>query len=207
MVRAHNDKQAERFFEHGIHATGAVTIMRPVLDLYQVWRELTDLPRFIDRLEFVQVLDEKRSRWSITGARGRRFTWEAEVINEEPGALLAWKTVGEPAIPNAGSIRFRELAHGRGTEVKVSLEYLPPGRALGEAIARALGQDARARVHEALHRFRQLMETGEIPTSQEQPVGRWARRRGRPGERGARRTDADVRDLSRAQRGGLEIRP
>lgn len=196
---AHNDKQAERFFARGVHATGTTTIMRPAHDLYAAWRRFEDLPRFIDHLERVEVLDEKRSRWTTRGPAGRSYSWEAEIINDEPARLIAWKSIGDVQIPNAGSIRFQELPHERGTIVRVALEYVPAAGHWGDAFARAMGDDARSQLHEALHRFRQVMETGETAVSKGQPSGTNALRHDRPGESDRRRTDPDVRDIARTE--------
>lgn len=198
---ANNDALAKRFFENGIHATGATTIMRPAADLYAVWRKMADLPRFIDHLVKVETVSETRSRWTVRGPGGREYSWESEIIQDEPDRVIAWTTVGSPGVPNAGSIRFRELSHGRGTEVKVAIEYLPPGGRLGDAVARIMGDDARSQIHEALHRFRQVMETGEIPTTKQQPVGANARRHDRPGEKDRRETEADVRSVAGLEAG------
>lgn len=160
-----NDAQAKRLFEHGTLVTAAVTIQRSASDLYATWRRLSELPRFVDRLRSVQVIDRTRSRWVATGPGGRDYTWDAEIIREDEGRVLAWKSLKNAQVANAGSIRFHELGHGRGTEVRLSLEYVAPGRGLMDALARPAGLDAAAILHDALHRFRQVMETGEVPLS------------------------------------------
>jgi len=191
-----NDPLVKRFFERGVHATGAVTVQRPAADLYAVWRSLEQLPRFIDHLERVEVTSSSRSKWTTKGPGGTSFSWEAEIINDEPNRMMAWRTVEGTQVHNAGSIRFSELPHDRGTEVHVSLEYLPPGRALGTALAKAIGADAKTQVHEGLHRFRQMMETGEIPVTNGQPAGKNSMRSDRPGEADHRQTDPELRDLA-----------
>ena len=171
MSHPHNDAVAKRLFEDGVHATGAVTIQRSASDLYNLWRRLELLPLFVDGLQSVELLADDRSRWTVEGPASRSYSWTAELIEDHPGRVLAWKTLPESDVQSAGTVRFRELSFDRGTEVLVSLEWVPPGKLLGAALAKATGDDARTRVHEALHRLRQMMETGEISTTTGQPVG------------------------------------
>lgn len=165
MPARHNDRQAHRFFEHGTLATGAVTIQRSAADLYAAWRRLSDLPRFVDHLKSVQVIDSTRSRWLATRPGGGDVSWDAEIIRDERNAAIAWKSLKGAKVPNAGTIRFRQLGHDRGTEVKLALEYLPPGRGFVDVLAKPTGNDGQTLVHAALHRFRQVMETGEVPVA------------------------------------------
>lgn len=192
----HNDDQAQRIYENGIRAAAATMILRDPIVLYSTWRHYADLPRFIDSLVRVEVIDTLRSRWVVKGPADTRLSWTAEIIRDEPGNVIAWKTVGEGDVQSAGSIRFRERLHNRGTEVKVVLEYVPPGGILGDVAAKRLGDDAKTMLRLGLHRFRQLMETGEIPVAKGQPVGANSKRADRPGESDQRTTDANLRDIA-----------
>jgi uncharacterized membrane protein len=93
-------------------------------------------------------------------------TWEAELIADEPGRLLAWRSVGNADVDIGGSVRFAPAPGERGTEIKVILTYAPPGGKLGAAAAALVGQGADRQVREALRRFKQLLETGEIATGE-----------------------------------------
>jgi uncharacterized membrane protein len=195
-----NDEFSKRLAS-GRHATAGVTIQRRADELYAVWRELTDLPRFIDDLERIEKLDERRSRWTVRGPAGREYSWEAQIINEEPGRVLAWRTDENADVPHAGSVTFRELAHGRGTEVRAVVQYLPPGGGMGDAFARAMGKDARSLLWIGLLRFRQLMEAGEVAVVTGQPAGDGPR----DGE--VRRTDPNLGDVAARSGDGAEGRP
>lgn len=191
------DGNAERYFKDGLHAAGAVTVQRSAQDLYKAWRKLSDLPRFIDRLERVEVADEQTSRWTVLRPGGREVSWTARIIRDEPASVLVWRTEPGSEIDCAGAIRFRELAHDRGTQVRVAIEWLAPGGSVGAQAFKWLVGDGKDWVHEGLHRFRQVMETGEISVASGQPAGRNARRNDRPGEH-SRDTDQDVRDIANA---------
>ncbi|MDX2116147.1 MAG: SRPBCC family protein [Planctomycetota bacterium] len=192
------DALGKRFFENGKRATAAVTIQRSAEELYAVWCRFEDLPRFIDDLESVTRTGEELL-WKVKGPGGRSYSWNARIINDEPGRMLAWRTDDE-GVPNAGSIRFEEQPFRRGTEVHVVVEYLPPGGTVGDVFAKAVGKSPEGMLQRGLFQFRQMMETGEVATSHGQPVGANARRTDRPGE-GERATDTDLQDIARKENG------
>lgn len=184
---ATNDDLAKELNKRGEHLTRAVTIQRDPSSLYQAWRGFQSLPRLIDQVEQVQELSETRTRWTVRGPGDKTYTWEADIIRDEPDAVIAWKADGDVA--HSGSINFRPLPFHRGTEVKVSIEYIPPAGQIGTALAKLFGAGPKEILDRALHRFRQAMEAGELATTAGQPVGA-----GRAGEE--RLTDDDVRDIA-----------
>jgi hypothetical protein len=101
-------------------------LWRTADELYAFWRKLENLPRIFQHLESVTEHDARRSHWVAKAPAGRTVDWEAEIVNEVPGEIIAWKSLPGSRIPNAGSVNFREAAGGRGTEIKVVLEYEPP---------------------------------------------------------------------------------
>ena len=127
---------------------------------FRFWRNFSNLARFMDYLEEVQVLDSRRSRWIARGPGGVRIEWEAEVINEVPNELIAWRSTGG-TVDHAGSVRFELGPGGRGTVVRVSLQYDPPGGSTGHALATLLGTDAGSRIDTSLQNFKRIMESGE----------------------------------------------
>ncbi len=154
----------------GARVERTVTILRSPEELYARWRDLARLPELMAHLESVTPIDEKRSRWVARGPGGTRVAWEAEITADEPGRLIAWRSVEGADIENAGSVRFTEAPGGRGTEVKVLLSYeLPAGR-LGEAALSWLWESGDQEVREDLRRFKQQMETGEIATAAPRPA-------------------------------------
>lgn len=163
--------EPSKYFDHGIHVEVAVSIDREPSELYGFWRKLENLPRIMDHLERVEVLDEKRSRWTARGPAGASVTWDAEIINDIPDQTIAWRSLAGAQVDNAGSVRFVPAPTGRGTEVHVVLEYIPPARVLGKWIARLFGQDPQLQIETDLRNFKQLMETGEVATTRNQPRG------------------------------------
>jgi uncharacterized membrane protein len=156
----------------GVNIEEAVLINRPAAELYRFWRNFEQLPAFMAHLVSVRQLDSRRSHWVATAPAGRTVEWDAEIINEIPGELIGWRTLRGADVVSAGSVRFNETPNGRGTEVRVRLQYSPPAGKLGAAVAWLFGEEPSQAIREDLRRFKRLMETGEIPTVAGQPRGR-----------------------------------
>jgi uncharacterized membrane protein len=133
----------------------------PADRLFRLWRNLENLPRFMSHLERVTVTGGNRSRWTVKAPAGMKLEWDAEIINERPGELIAWHSIGNPMVVSAGSVRFQP-APGGGTLVDVSLQYDPPGGELGHAVAALLGGDAGRQIEEDLRSFKRSVEAGEL---------------------------------------------
>ena len=148
----------------------AVTVESTPDELYRFWRDLSNLPRLTQHLEAVRVLDDRRSRWRARAPGNRTVEWEAEITEDTPGESLAWRSI-DGDIPNSGDVRFLRATGGRGTVVKVRLEFEPPGGRIGVALARLFGQEPEQQLKDAMRSFKQLMEAGEISTTDGQPTG------------------------------------
>jgi uncharacterized membrane protein len=168
--RVEDDRQVSVPYGRGIRVEKSVTVNASPEKLYAFWRNFENLPRFMDHLEMVHVIDSKRSHWRTKGPAGIKAEWDAEIINEVPNELIGWRSVEGSNVDNAGSVHFN--ATSRGTEVKVVLRYDPPGGSLGAAVAKLFGEDPEHQVQEELRRFKQLIETGEIASTEGQAAGR-----------------------------------
>ncbi len=150
----------------------AVTIQKSPEELYHFWRNFENLPRFMQHLQSVTVKDLTHSRWVAKAPAGKEVAWDAEIINEKENQLIAWRSVGDADIDNAGSVHFTPAPGGRGTVVKVVLEYKPPAGKAGQLVAKIFGEEPDTQVREDLRHFKQMMEAGEIPATEGQPSGR-----------------------------------
>jgi uncharacterized membrane protein len=159
---------------HGIKVEESITINRDAATLWRFWRKLENIGRFMQHLERVEEIDERRSRWTACGALGVKLQWEAEIINERENELIAWRSVDDSQVDTAGSVHFRELPHGRGTEMRVVLKYDAHAGQLAMPLARLLGQSPRQQLREDLWRFKQVMETGETATIEGKPRGSYS---------------------------------
>jgi uncharacterized membrane protein len=155
----------------GIKVVRAITIREKPETLYAFWRNVSNLPRIVNHPVTILPRTALESRWLVSAPAGRKMEWNAIIINDEPGQLIAWRTTADADVANAGSIRFAPAPGDEGTEVTVSLEYNPPAGKLGAAVAKLTRDSAGSQVYDALRRFKALMEAGEIPTTYGQPVG------------------------------------
>jgi len=154
-----------------MEARSAITINATPEAVYERWRDFEALPTFMYHLESVTVVDERRSHWVAKGPADTRFEWDAEITDDVRGERLAWRSVENAMIENAGTVTFAAAPGGRGTEVHVALTYSPPGGALGSAVAKLFGEEPGQQVSDDLRRFKQLMETGELARSDASPLG------------------------------------
>jgi uncharacterized membrane protein len=154
----------------GVKVTRACTIKKPAEELFQFWRNLENLPRFMQHIVAVEKISDVESRWTVKAPGGRTVKWNAVIFNEEPNRFIAWRTREGADVPNAGSVRFEPQYDGT-TVVKVALEYDPPGGKFAAFLAKLFGKEPNIQVAQDLARFKALMETGEIPTTKGQPVG------------------------------------
>lgn len=156
------------------------TINRSVDEVYRFWKDFENFPRFMRHLVSVESLGNRRSRWRATGPAGITVQWDADVIEDVEGQRISWRSVEDSQIENSGSVQFAPAPGARGTEVRVQLEYRPPAGRLGQGLAWLFGEEPEQQVHQDLHRFKQLMETGEIPLSDGYGLWRPARPAGDP---------------------------
>lgn len=138
-----------------------VQVERPAEVCYAAWRDLNNLGQFLRHVDSVQVLDERRSRWVVKGPCGSRVSWDAELVRDLPGRLLAWRSLPGASVDTAGMVQFQPRPEG-GALVRVSLVYGPPAGKLGELVARLLGEAPHRQLADDLHLFKRLVETGEI---------------------------------------------
>jgi uncharacterized membrane protein len=156
----------------GAKIVEAVTIRRDADALYRFWRDLANLPRVMSHVETVRALDAKRSHWVVRAPAGTTVEWDAEIVNDEVGELIGWRSLPGAVVGHAGSVRFERAPGGRGTRVVVVLRYEAPAGPVGRALAMLSGDEPGQQLREDLRRFKQLMETGEIATTAGQPAGR-----------------------------------
>lgn len=148
-----------------------LTINKPAAELYRFWHDFENLPHFMKHLKSVKVHDDKRSHWITSGPLDGTVEWDADIVEDRENELIAWRSIEGADVDNSGSIHFQPAPHDRGTEVKVVTEYNPPGGAIGATIAKLFGEAPEQQIGDDLSRFKMLMETGEIATTEGQPRG------------------------------------
>lgn len=148
----------------GVKLKKAIIVDRSPEELYRYWHDFENLPKFIEMLDSVEMLDRGRSRWTVLVPGGLRLSWEAQITTDRENEMIGWQSGKGSMIDTAGYVRFERAPGGRGTLVRIALQFNPPAGKLGAAVASLAGQRPGAYIEKALRHFKQLMETGEIAT-------------------------------------------
>ena len=159
---------------HGTKVEKCIIINRSPEEVFQFWRRLENLPLFMEHLESVTTTGVNRSHWVAKGPLGVRVEWDAEIFNERPNEMIAWRSLDCSEVDTAGSVHFLPAPGARGTEVRVSMKYDPPAGKIGIGLARLFGEDADTEMNEDLTRLKRVLEAGELPTTEGQTSGRVA---------------------------------
>ena len=155
--RVLDDTRAALSGPRGINVDECITIARRPEELFEFWRDLTNLPRFLSHLERIDVLDGRHSHWVVQGPAGTHVEWDAEVINEIRPDLLAWRSLPGADVASAGSVQFTPVGAGE-TELRVRMQYAPPAGRAGAAIARWLGEAPESMLRTDLRRLKTILE-------------------------------------------------
>jgi uncharacterized membrane protein len=142
-----------------------VTINRPRSEVYAFWRDFSNLPIIMDNVERIDVIDGTRSHWIVKAPVGKTVEWDAIVTADEPDRLIAWETADGADVRSTGRIEFLDAAPGRGTMVRATIAYDPPGGIIGEWIAKLFQREPNVQARRDLRRLKQYLETGEVTSS------------------------------------------
>jgi uncharacterized membrane protein len=162
----------ERTTESGALAVEkSITVNKSPEECYRFWRNFDRFPEFMQHLEAVEKITDTRSHWKARAPIGSSVEWDAEITADQPGEMLAWHSVEGADVDNGGTVRFEPAPGGRGTLVRVEMQYKPPGGKAGALVAKLFGENPSQQMDGDLRRFKQLIETGEITTTEGQPSG------------------------------------
>ena len=145
----------------GITVTRSVVIGRPREEVFAFWRDVGNLQRVMKHVERIESVDGLRSHWIVRTPWGRRLEWDAVIINEHPGEMIAWESLPGAKVQNAGAVRFEPEPHGNGTVVTVKLEYNPPWGLLGRLAGFLFGEEPGREIGEDLLALKKRLESGE----------------------------------------------
>jgi uncharacterized membrane protein len=160
---AHEVAEAHQHWHAAALVGRTVTIGRPRAELYAFWRDFRNLASFMENIDAVTV-DGETSHWTIKAPAGRTVEFDTVVTEDEPDAVIGWESVGGD-IKSAGRVEFFDAPPGRGSQVRVTMAYDPPGGEVGKVIAKLFQKEPKIQARRDLRRFKQLMEAGEISTT------------------------------------------
>jgi uncharacterized membrane protein len=149
----------------GFRVERTVTVLHDPAALYPTWRDLTSWAEVVPGVRSVVILDARRAYWRMTSSSGGPLAWEGEIVADEPDRFVAWHSAADSDSYWAGSVDLSPAPGGRGTEVRLTLTYLPPADRLYAGASNTSRSQAERQVREGLRRFKQRMEAREIPVS------------------------------------------
>lgn len=158
--------------EKGVHLVRSITIDYPITELYQFWHDLTRLPEVFNHLESIQMTGENRAHLQLNLPMNMSTELDIEIYTDVPNEVISWRSLPESEFQNAGSIRFQPAPANLGTEVLITVEYVPAGGAIGKVLAGLASEIPSQYLGQYLREFKQLMETGEKATTEGQTSGR-----------------------------------
>jgi uncharacterized membrane protein len=148
-----------------VRVVRTIIIDRPPEEVYSYWRNLENLPRFMQYLESVRSTGEHRSHWALRIPGGKHIEWDAQIEEDEPNRRIVWRSLPGGDIDHAGSVRFDRAPADRGTLLRVELCYTPPGGVIGSTLAKLLGHTPGLAIEQNLRALKQILETGEVAKS------------------------------------------
>ena len=145
----------------GITVERSIVIQRPREEVFAFWRDVKNLGDVMKHVERVESEDGLRSHWVVRTPWGRQLEWDAVMINEHPGEMIAWESLPGAKVQNAGAVRFEPEPHGNGTVVRVKLEYNPPWGLWGRLAGTLFGEEPGREIGEDLLALKKRLESGE----------------------------------------------
>jgi uncharacterized membrane protein len=150
----------------------AITIGKTADELRTLWLAPETIPRIMAGFATLHPTGNGRMHWQVTTPLARAYEWESEMV-EEPGGSIGWRSLPDAPIRNEGSVRFEPAPNDRGTVATLHIRFEPPDGTLAGGLLQLFGRKSLKLVADgALRRFRSLVETGEIPTTERQPAAR-----------------------------------
>lgn len=144
------------------HVEKTIEVQKPIDQVYAQWTQFEEFPQFMENVEKVKQLDDKHLEWKAR-VLGSERSWKAEIIEQRPNEVIAWRSI--TGDKNNGAVHFLPI-NGK-TKVTLTVDYDPPGGALGE-MGDQLMQATPGRVESDLKRFKTMIEERPAPT------GKWA---------------------------------
>jgi uncharacterized membrane protein len=161
-------------YELGAHVRLTITIARPRHEVYSFWRDFSNLSKAMGHVIAVEDRGSGVTHWKVQGPAEKVVEWDAQIISESVNERIGWRTLPGSQVDSAGSVRFADAAQG-STEVRIELQYNPPGGFITAYASKVMGSDARALIEEDCRRLKEYLESRgvEQPTRipQESPAG------------------------------------
>lgn len=144
---------------HNVNIRVNSVINKPLSEVYAFWRNLENLPKFMNHLESVTSVNHTISEWKAKGPAGiGKLTWKAEIIKDEKEKLLSWHSLPDASIENTGKIVFKPK--GKATELDITISYRAPLGIAGESAAKLLNPFFEKMVKDDILNLKTYLESG-----------------------------------------------
>jgi uncharacterized membrane protein len=150
-------------FARGLKIKKSIVVNRTPEQCYRFWRQLDNLPRIFNHIKSIHTLDDRQSHWKAEAVSGHSIEWDAQIVSDIENEMIGWRSLEGSEMDTAGSVRFERtrIPGGRGTTVRVTLKYHPPGGALAAVLMQLLGRSPAKQLEDDLRRFKEIMEKPE----------------------------------------------
>lgn len=139
---------------------GNVTIQRPVEEVFQFYRDFTNLPRFLGDVMAVEQVGPATFQWTIQGPFGFRVNTTIKVTEMRPNKLIRYETVGVAGLKGSWEVHFAPGSAAGETDVRAVMK-IPFGRLARAALA-LIGKFPAEEQSSNLHRLKEVLETGRV---------------------------------------------
>ncbi len=135
---------------------GSIEVEAPVQKVYDYWKSLENLPKFMTNIEEVRSTGEDTTHWTVKGPLGAKLEFDAKTTQNEPNNAIAWNTENGD-VETSGQVRFRDAGSGN-TRIEVQMNYWnPPGGKTGEVASRIVS-NPQVMMQQDLQNFKEIME-------------------------------------------------
>jgi uncharacterized membrane protein len=142
----------------------SMIVNKPRHEVYQFWRRLENLPKFMKHLLSVKELDNKRSHWeAVVPGNVGTLKWNAEIVKERENEFIGWQSMPNATIENAGKVEFKDVDNGNGTELDVIISFRPPAGDIGSGIASLLNPVFEKLIKQDILNFKEYIESHDVP--------------------------------------------
>ena len=158
---------------HPYSINESITVMRSLEECYLFCLDFSNVRQYLPHVENIETISQTHSRLIFT-EEGRivHIPVEVDIAEDQINNIITWQASISAQLSAAGSIQFKEGPKPSQTEIFLHVKINPPVGAVGSAVIKAIGPFSHSLLSHTLHRFKQLIETGEIATTQGQPSGR-----------------------------------
>lgn len=162
IARAITNLDTVQLFELVLHPQISlereIDVNAPIERVYHFWSHFENYARFMSYVKNVQVNDQQGFTWTMVGPAGVPIRWDSKVREMLPNQAISWESLPNSWINHSGHVLFKSRNQGRATRLRISLNYAPPGGALGREAIRILGFDPRSKIDGDLLMMKALVE-------------------------------------------------